>query len=120
MKEIKDIESVSNERFYLAPHEHSTLLFEKELSKNNINFHKDDTFFLGPSVVYSFFERDLATVNLIFDKIQKDEFKQEETIKQRKKKKKIAKRKTLEYRQKQISVWILILIGIIIISILIL
>ena len=109
--------SVSNEKFYLDGY--ATIPFEKELTRRNIVFYKDDSYRLSPSIVYSFQECDIETVTQIFDKQRIDEYKRESIIKQKKNKKKIAERKTLEYRQKQISVWILLLIGIIIISILI-
>ena len=115
MKDLITQESVSNERFYLAPHAFTTILFEKELRKNNIQFLKDDTFFLGPSIVFSFFEKDLICVTDIFDKIQQDEIKQIDLDKQKKKDRNKKKRQTLEYRPKQIAIWILILLGIIII-----
>ena len=117
MKDIKDLESVSNERFYLDAY--STISFEKELLKRNIQFLKDDSYLFSPSIIYSFLECDIEAVTQIFNKFRIDENKQQDLIKQKKKEKKKAQRKTLAYRQKQISLWILILIGIIIVSILI-
>lgn len=112
MKQIKDMESVSNERFYLDAY--STMSFEKELLKRSIRFYKDDTYRFAPSVIYSVLEKDLNAVTQIFDNLRQDEYKQQDLIKQKKKEKKKAERKTLEYRQKQISIWILFLIGFII------
>lgn len=105
---------VSNHRFYMDPHSFGTLLFEKELRKNNVQYYKDDLSVLQQYIVYSVLEKDLNVATQIFDNIQKDEYKQQDLIKQKKKEKKKAERKTLEYRQKQISIWILFLIGIII------
>lgn len=110
---------VSNHRFYMEPHSFGTFSFEKELRRNKIQFYKDDLSVLQPYIVYSVLEKDLDMATQIFDNIQQDEYKQKDLIKQKKKDKKKAERRTLEYRQKQISLWILILIGIIIISMLI-
>ena len=109
---------VSNQRFYMEPHSFGTLLFEKELRKNKIKYYKDDLSVLQPYIVYSVLEKDLDMATQIFDNIQQDECKQQDLIKQQKKDKKKAERKTLDYRQKQISLWILILIIIIIMSML--
>lgn len=110
---------VSNHRFYMEPHSFGTLLFEKELRKNNIQYYKDDLSVLQPYIVYSVLEKDLSMATQIFDDIQKDEYKQQDLIKKKKKEKRIAEHKTLEYRQKKISLWLLILIGIVILLMLI-
>jgi len=111
----KEPQMVSNEQFYMDPHSISTLLFEKELKKNKIEFIKNDISILQPYIAFSFFTNDINLVSEIFDKIQKTEFEKTELIRKMKNKKKKAEKRTFEYRQKRLTVWILVLISIIVI-----
>jgi t-SNARE complex subunit (syntaxin) len=108
-------EVVSNKRFYLSPSSITVTLFEKELEEKGISFHSDFLTIRQSYIVYSFFEKDLPVVIEIYDRLIAKLQKQEEVAYKRKKEIRKAKRKTPEYRQKRITVWILVLISIIVI-----
>ena len=111
----KSQEVVSNKRFYLSPSSITVTLFEKELEERGISFHSDFLTIRQSYIVYSFFEKDLPVVIEIYDRlIAKLQKQEEESYKRRREIRKVKKR-TPEYRQKRISVWILVLISIIVI-----
>jgi hypothetical protein len=94
MKNVNNQEGVSNYCFYLSPNSFSTVLFEKELKKNNIEFIKDDLGILQPYIVFSVLNKDLETATKILDKIQQDEYKLFDLLKQKRKTKRKAERRT--------------------------
>lgn len=106
---------VSNEHIYLSHSSIAASLFEKELIDKGIQYSTSYVTIRQAYIVFSFFKKDVSTVKKILDTItnklqqQKDaDIKKQKLIKQQ-------KRKTIEYKQYRIGVWLIIFIVTIII-----
>ncbi len=71
MEYSKGNQALSNERHYFRPNSIKFILLEDELKRRNIKYIKRYTSKLRPSIAYSFFEKDILTVNSILEDIEK-------------------------------------------------
>jgi len=103
-------DKISNQKFAFDPFSPSVALFENEINLKQIQYLKNDVSINRPRIEFIFYEKDIEIVYLIFDKINRDYFEQEEKRRKIKKQKK----RTPEARQKKVAIYILILILIVI------
>jgi Mg2+ and Co2+ transporter CorA len=95
---------VSNHRYFFSPSSIETLLLERELDKRKIEYIKNDVSTRSASIAYSFFEKDIDSVDSILNQIGKESNEYEKRKEKKNKKQKVSPK----IKQKRIAIGLLL------------